>query len=46
MQLDEGAFPWFKGGPESRSITQYIVTGIGRLNALHAVPKRGSKYNE
>ncbi|KQS24839.1 alpha-2-macroglobulin [Dyadobacter sp. Leaf189] len=31
MQNESGGFPWFKGGHKDRYITQYIVTGIGRL---------------
>ncbi|MBS1783220.1 MAG: alpha-2-macroglobulin [Bacteroidetes bacterium] len=34
MQLPSGAFPWFKGMQSDRFITQYIVTGIGRLAKL------------
>jgi uncharacterized protein YfaS (alpha-2-macroglobulin family) len=37
-QTDNGGFVWFSGGPEDRYITQYIVTGIGRLKKLNAVP--------
>ncbi|MFB6457540.1 alpha-2-macroglobulin [Chitinophaga sp. Hz27] len=33
-QASNGAFPWFSGMTEDRYITQYIVAGIGRLNAL------------
>jgi len=38
MQSDDGAFPWFNGGPGDRYITQYILTGIGRLQKLQAIP--------
>lgn len=34
MQLGEGGFPWFKGMNSDRYITQYIVTGIARLQHL------------
>jgi uncharacterized protein YfaS (alpha-2-macroglobulin family) len=34
MQLPEGAFPWFNGMHPDRYITQYIVTGIARLQHL------------
>ena len=35
MMLPEGAFAWFKGDTRpDRYITQYIVTGIGRLQHL------------
>ena len=36
-QMDNGAFPWFKGGYADRYITQYILTGIGRLKKLGAI---------
>ncbi|WP_353717428.1 alpha-2-macroglobulin family protein [Dyadobacter sp. 676] len=39
MQSPNGGFVWFKGGPDDRYITQYILTGIGHLlkiNALHS----------
>jgi uncharacterized protein YfaS (alpha-2-macroglobulin family) len=39
MQSANGGFVWFKGGPDDRYITQYIVTGIGHLQKLNAVPK-------
>jgi hypothetical protein len=31
LQETEGGFPWFKDGPDDRYITQYILTGMGRL---------------
>lgn len=34
MQSPNGGFPWFKGGPDDRYITQYIVTGFGKLRRL------------
>lgn len=34
MQTPNGGFPWFKGGPDDRYITQYIVTGFGKLRKL------------
>ncbi len=37
MQSPNGGFSWFKGGPDDRYITQYIVTGIGHLLKLGAV---------
>ncbi len=39
MQLDNGAFPWFKGGREDRYITQYILTGVGRLRKIEVYGK-------
>jgi TonB-dependent SusC/RagA subfamily outer membrane receptor len=38
MQLDNGGFVWFKGGSDDRYITQYILTGIGHLKKLSALP--------
>lgn len=34
MQVSNGAWPWFAGMPESRYITQHIVTGMGHLDKL------------
>lgn len=34
MLSSEGAFPWFKGMSADRYITQYIATGIARLQHL------------
>ncbi|HEV2832186.1 MAG TPA: MG2 domain-containing protein, partial [Hanamia sp.] len=39
MQSPNGGFVWFKGGPDNRYITQYIVTGIGHLKQLNALPE-------
>ena len=39
MQSSNGGFTWFKGGPDDRYITQYIVTGIGHLLKLNALNK-------
>lgn len=38
MQLASGGFAWFKGGYDDVYITQYILTGIGRLQKLKAIP--------
>ena len=38
MQSPAGGFPWFKGGPDNRYITQYILAGIGRLKKLNSLP--------
>ncbi|MFN4315595.1 MAG: alpha-2-macroglobulin family protein [Chitinophagaceae bacterium] len=38
MQNENGSFSWFKGGPDDRFITQYILTGIGHLQKLGALP--------
>ncbi|MCB9174810.1 MAG: hypothetical protein H6589_09395 [Flavobacteriales bacterium] len=34
LQVGNGGWTWFKGMPESRYITQYIVTGLGRLKHM------------
>ena len=34
MQVSNGGWPWFKGMPESRYITQHVVIGMGHLNHL------------
>ena len=47
MQSSNGGFVWFKGGPDDRYMTQYIVTGIGHLIKLNAVSKSNmSDLNE
>ncbi len=38
LQMGNGAFAWFKGGYADRYITQYILTGIGRLKKMNAIP--------
>ena len=38
LQSVNGGFGWFNGGPDDRFITQYILTGIGHLKKLHALP--------
>ncbi len=37
MQAPNGGWPWFPGMPESRYITQHIVSGLGHLNALNVL---------
>ncbi|MEO9020799.1 MAG: MG2 domain-containing protein [Ginsengibacter sp.] len=39
MQSPNGGFVWFKGGPDNRYMTQYIITGIGHLKKLNAYPE-------
>jgi uncharacterized protein YfaS (alpha-2-macroglobulin family) len=47
MQSENGGFVWFKGGPDDRYITQYIVAGIGHLKKLNAVADgQGKKLKE
>jgi hypothetical protein len=38
MQSESGGFAWFKGGIDDRYITQYIISGIGKLITLKAMP--------
>ena len=38
MQSEGGGFSWFKGGRDDRYITQYIISGIGHLKKLKAIP--------
>ncbi len=38
MQLPSGGFAWFKGGKEDRYITNYILTGIGKLKKINTLP--------
>ncbi|MCF0058426.1 alpha-2-macroglobulin [Dyadobacter sp. CY356] len=35
MQNTNGAFSWFKGGPDDRYMTQYILSGIGHLRKIN-----------
>ncbi len=37
MQAPNGGWPWFPGMPESRYITQHIVSGLGHLYALNVL---------
>jgi len=46
MQVENGGFVWFTGGRDDRYITQYILTGIGHLKKLNALPSNNSKLNE
>ena len=39
MQSSNGGFVWFKGGADDRYMTQYIITGIGHLRKLNALPE-------
>ena len=42
MQMDNGAFPWFKGMHPNRYITQYIATGLARLRHLGVKEKNNA----
>ena len=39
-QMSDGAFPWFSGMGPDRYITQYIATGLARLQKLGVSDKR------
>ena len=46
MQNPNGGWPWFAGMPESRYITQHIVTGLGHLYSLKVLnPLESSEIN-
>ena len=47
LQYQNGGWPWFAGMPESRYITQHIVTGLGHLVALKVLnPVENNDINE
>lgn len=43
LQVSNGGWPWFKGMPDNRYITQHIVTGFGHLNHLGIKNIKGDK---
>lgn len=42
-QSPNGGFVWFKGGPDDRYMTQYILSDIGHLKRLNAWPEQNAK---
>ena len=42
LQSSNGGFVWFKGGPDDRYITQYIVSAIGHLRKLGVLPQNAN----
>jgi uncharacterized protein YfaS (alpha-2-macroglobulin family) len=42
MQNPNGGWPWFAGMPESRYITQHIVTGLGHMQNLKVFDPNGN----
>lgn len=38
-QLSNGGWPWFAGGPDNNYITQYIVSGFGKMQHLGILDK-------
>ena len=43
LQAEDGGFPWFKGGPDDQYVTQYILTGLGRLQQMQTFSRRWRK---
>jgi hypothetical protein len=37
LQLGDGSFSWYKGGNSDDYITQYILTGLGKLKRIGAI---------
>lgn len=37
MQLPEGSFSWFKGGYGDRYMTNYVISGLGKLKRIGAL---------
>lgn len=46
LQSPNGGFVWFRGGPDDRYMTQYILSGIGRLKNMQAIPEAGASQLE
>jgi len=46
MQGYNGGWPWFKGLPESRYITQHIISGIGKLKTIGVESAQGLENME
>ncbi len=44
MQSPNGGFVWFKGGPDDRYMTQYILSGIGHLQKAKAIQHGQEDY--
>lgn len=42
LQLKNGGWPWFEGGPDDRYITQHIAIGLGRLDHLGVLQLRSN----
>ena len=45
-QSPNGGFVWFSGGPDYRYITQYIITGLGKLKKAGAIPEAYKKTTD
>ncbi len=46
FQSPNGGFVWLKGGPDDRYMTQHILSGIGRLKNMQAIPEAGAQQLE
>jgi len=46
IQYKSGAWPWFSGMTESRYVTQYLVTGFGKLKQVGALGSHESEVME
>ena len=44
LQRQDGAWPWFPGGPANDYITLYIATGFGRLRHLGVDLESGNLF--
>jgi len=42
-QLGNGGWPWFDGGEDNRYITQYIISGMGKMSALGILEKNDAR---
>lgn len=45
-QLGNGGWPWFDGGNDNRYITQYIISGFGKMQHLGVMPKNDPATRE
>lgn len=45
MQVSNGGWPWFEGGPDDRYITQHIICGFGHLDHLGITEIRSESRN-
>lgn len=45
LQVPNGGWSWFDGGPDNRYITQYIISGMGHLKKLGVNPNDAQLNN-
>lgn len=43
LQMSNGGWPWFKGMPDNRYITQHIITGFGHLKNISVIDIENNK---